>query len=170
MTAMNRALTPGLRHDRLATLAVLTWIAAAVLLLGQALAAGDDMLHLQLEGRGAGQAGNFVAGALVGFALLGVSVVAAARISAPDGDWPAALLLAGVGLLLLATSLLVVAVAQASIGISVADTAHVDGATAPGQWVSALTGLLLVAAGTPCVVVGVRRLRGADDVGRRTPV
>jgi hypothetical protein len=75
-----------------------------------------------------------------------------------------------VGVLVLSTSLLVVAVAQASIAISVADRAHVDGATAPGQWVSALTGLLLTAGAVPCVAVGMRRLRGAGDPGRRTPV
>jgi hypothetical protein len=170
MTGMEQLRRRGPRTDGLAALAVLTWIAAATLLLGQALAAGDDMVLLQFEGRGAGLAGNFVAGTLVGVVLLAICVVAAVRVSAPDADRPGALLLAGVGLLVLAACLLVMAATQFSLAMSVADAAHVDGATAPGQVVTAVTGPALAAAAVPCVVVGLRRLRGADDPPGRPPV
>jgi hypothetical protein len=166
MSGMSRA--P--HHDRLAVVAVLAWIAAALVLVGQAMVAGDDMVLLQLTGQHAGSAGSHVAAALVGAVLLGVCVATAARISTPGADWPTALLTAGVALVVLAASLLAIAVSQASIGMSVADAAGVGGATAPGQWITDLTALVVAAAAVPCLVVGTRRLRGARAPGRRTPV
>ncbi|GAA2720648.1 hypothetical protein [Cellulomonas aerilata] len=155
---MPRSLS-GPRQDGLVALAVLTLAVAAVVLLGQTLAAGDDMLLLQLEGRGAGPAGNFVAGSLVGLVLAGIGIAAAVRVSGKDGSWPGALLVVGTALAALAGALLAMVAAQGSVGMSVADAVAVRGATAPGQWVTGVTALVLAGAAVPCVVVGARRWR-----------